>query len=110
MSVSEWNIDFLIAVLLLNESLVGSGGKANSSALGAGFGLSLLNTPRVLRCGIQQMGKGAIVPSPCLCHTPRKCDSPVGQAYSVTKPKRVFWLQIVALQRGRETNCRAVGS
>lgn len=56
MFVSEWNIDFLIAVLLLNESLVGSRGKANLNVLQASFGLSLLNTRRVLMCEIQLMG------------------------------------------------------
>lgn len=46
--MSERNIDFLIAVLLLNELLWGSRGKANSDAWLAGFALALLNTPRVL--------------------------------------------------------------
>lgn len=56
--MSEWNIDFLIAVLLLNELLWGSRGKANSDAWLAGFALALLNTPRVLMWEIQQREEG----------------------------------------------------
>lgn len=58
--MSEWNIDFLIAVLLLNELFWGSRGKANSDAWLAGFALALLNTPRVLMWEIQQREEGGI--------------------------------------------------
>lgn len=47
MLVSEWNIDFLIAVLLLNESLAESRGKANSNVLQASFGVPAKHTQGV---------------------------------------------------------------
>lgn len=59
--MSGWNIDFLIAVLLLNELFWGSRGKANSDAWLAGFALALLNTPRVLMWEIQQREEGGIL-------------------------------------------------
>lgn len=59
--MSEWNIDFLIALLLLNELFWGSRGKANSDAWLAAFALALLNTPRVLMWEIQQREEGGIL-------------------------------------------------
>lgn len=59
--MTEWNIDFLIAVLLLNELFWGSRGKANSDAWLAGFALALLNTPGVSMWEIQQREEGGIL-------------------------------------------------